>query len=78
MRKLPLGAGDLHAIVLQRRLAGASGAELLALADELRDLHGELIGARAATAPPKARRPQRSQGGATGHEPTIGTGPPEV
>ena len=78
VRELPLGTCDLQAVPLQCGLAGASGAEILALADELRNLHRKLLGARTAATPPEAGRPQRSHGGAASHEPFIGTGPPEV
>jgi hypothetical protein len=52
--ELPLRAGDLDAVALERRLARLALAQLLPLGYEVRDLERELVCARARTAPPEA------------------------
>jgi hypothetical protein len=59
--ELPLRAGDLEAVALQRRLAGAALAELLPLGDEMGNLRRELVCARGRTTPPETHGPQVPQ-----------------
>ena len=55
--ELPLRAGDLEAVALKRRLAGAALAKLLPVGDEMGNLRRELVCARRRTTPLETQGP---------------------
>jgi len=56
--ELPLRAGELEPVALERRFTGTALAEALPLPDESRDSRRELVCARTGAAAPEPRRPQ--------------------
>jgi hypothetical protein len=78
MPELPLGAGDLEAVSLERSGHRTVGTKLLALRNEKGDALGEELGARAAPASPEARRAQVSESGAACHGASIGRRPKKM
>jgi hypothetical protein len=61
VRELPLRAGDLKAVSLERSGRCAGRAKRLALGDEPGDADGKQLDRGAVPAPPKARRTKMPQ-----------------
>jgi hypothetical protein len=78
VRELPLGAGELDPVPLDRGGRRARRAELLPLGDEVGDAGSENVYGRAVPAAPEARRTQRPKCRAASHAPSIGTQTMEV
>jgi hypothetical protein len=76
--KLPLRAGEVEAVALNRRGAGARATQLLPLGDELGDEDHERLDRRVAPAPPEAVPPQGPDDWAASHAPSIGEEAAEV
>ena len=72
VRQLPLGAGELNAVSLDRSARRARLAELLPLGDEIGDPHGEDIHRGTVPTATEMGRTQRTKCWAAGHTPLIG------
>lgn len=78
VRQLPLGAGELDTVTLDRRARGARLTELLALGDEIGDPSRENIDGETIPAAPETGRTQGTKCWAACHTPSIGAHATEV